>query len=56
MPHALTSNLLRCVFSTKRRANSISDPQALGRYLGGVVGIPVKVNIDSGGKLNGVPE
>ena len=36
MPHALTSNLLHCVFSTKGRANSIPDPQALGRYLGGV--------------------
>ena len=36
MPHALTSNLLHCVFSTKDRINSIPDPQALGRYLGGV--------------------
>jgi REP-associated tyrosine transposase len=36
MPHALTSNLLHCVFSTKDRTNSIPDPQALGRYLGGV--------------------
>ena len=36
MPHALTSNLLHCVFSTKQRANSIPDPQALGRYPGGV--------------------
>jgi putative transposase len=36
MPHALTSNLLHCVFSTKDRANLIPDPQALGRYLGGV--------------------
>jgi len=36
MPHALTSNLLQCVFSTKDRANSIPDPPALGRYLGGV--------------------
>ena len=36
MPHALTSNLVHCVFSTKDRANSIPDPAALGRYLGGV--------------------
>jgi putative transposase len=36
MPHALTSNLLHCVFSTKDRANSISDPDALARYIGGV--------------------
>jgi REP-associated tyrosine transposase len=36
MPHALTSNLLHCVFSTKDRANSIPDLNALERYLGGV--------------------
>jgi putative transposase len=36
MPHALTSNLLHCVFSTKDRANSIPDPDALARYIGGV--------------------
>ena len=36
MPHALTSNLLHCVFSTKDRANSIPDPDALSRYMGGV--------------------
>ncbi len=36
MPHALTSNLLHCVFSTKCRVSSIPDPDALGRYLAGV--------------------
>ena len=36
MPHALTNNLLHCVFSTKDRANSISDPPKLCQYLGGV--------------------
>ncbi len=36
MPHALTSNLLHCVFSTKDRANSIPDPDELARYIGGV--------------------
>ena len=36
MPHALTNNLLHCVFSTKDRANSIPDPAHLCRYLGGV--------------------
>jgi REP-associated tyrosine transposase len=36
MPHALTSNLVHCVFSTKGRVSSIPDPDALGRYLGGV--------------------
>jgi putative transposase len=36
MPHALTSNLLHCIFSTKERTNSIPDPTELGRYLGGV--------------------
>ncbi len=36
MPHALTNNLLHCVFSTKDRANSIPDPAHLCRYLAGV--------------------
>jgi putative transposase len=36
MPHALTSNLLHCIFSTKDRADTIPDPATLGRYLGGV--------------------
>jgi len=36
MPHALTSNLVHCIFSTKDRANSIPDPSALCRYLGGI--------------------
>ncbi|MGC2111888.1 MAG: transposase [Candidatus Korobacteraceae bacterium] len=36
MPHALTSNLLHCVFSTKGRVGSIPEPDALGRYLAGV--------------------
>ncbi len=36
MPHALTSNLVHCIFSTKDRRDSIPDPAELGRYLGGV--------------------
>ncbi|HEY5174045.1 MAG TPA: transposase [Terriglobales bacterium] len=36
MPHALTSNLVHCVFSTKDRANSIAEPQSLWRFLAGV--------------------
>ena len=32
----MTSNLLHCIFSTKDRADTIPDPAALGRYLGGV--------------------
>ena len=36
MPHALTSNLVHCIFSTKGRASSILDPDALARYMGGV--------------------
>ena len=32
----MTSNLVHCVFSTKDRADTIPDPAALGRYLGGV--------------------
>src|SRR5271169_4776934 len=36
MPHAMTSNLVHCIFSTKDRTDTIPDPAALGRYLGGV--------------------
>ena len=36
MPHALTSNLIHCIFSTKERVDSIPDPTELGRYFGGV--------------------
>ena len=36
MPHALVSNLMHCVFSTKDRKPIIPDPTALGRYFGGV--------------------
>jgi REP element-mobilizing transposase RayT len=32
----MTSNLVHCVFSTKDRTDTIPDPLALGRYLGGV--------------------
>jgi putative transposase len=52
MPHALTSNLLHCVFSTKGRTQTIPDPDELGRYLGGVArekNIPLIV---SGGTHN----
>jgi REP element-mobilizing transposase RayT len=44
MPHALVSNLIHVVFSTKNRTDSTPDPVALGRYLGGVAkakGIPL---------------
>src|SRR5271157_1294816 len=36
MPHAITTNLLHCIFSTKDRADTIPDQPELGRYLGGV--------------------
>jgi REP element-mobilizing transposase RayT len=36
MPHALISNLVHCVFSTKDRANLIPDPPHLCQYLGGI--------------------
>jgi REP element-mobilizing transposase RayT len=36
MPHALTSNLVHCVFGAKDRVNSIADPDALCRYIAGV--------------------
>ena len=36
MPHAIVTNLLHCVFSTKDRTDIIPDAVELGRYLGGV--------------------
>jgi REP element-mobilizing transposase RayT len=36
MPHALVSNLMHCVFSTKDRKPTIPDPVTLGRYFGGI--------------------
>jgi putative transposase len=36
MAHTHTSNLLHCVFSTKGRANLISDPARLWEYTGGL--------------------
>ncbi len=36
MPHALTSNLVHCIFSTKDRVDSIPDPSALCRYMAGI--------------------
>jgi len=54
MPHSLISNLVHCVFSTKNRVDSIPDPVALGRYLGGVAkakGIPLVI---AGGTSNHV--
>jgi putative transposase len=36
MPHALTNNLIHCVFSTKDRVDLIPDPPHLCKYLGGV--------------------
>ena len=54
MPHALTSNLVHCTFSTKNRVDSIPDPHTLARYLAGVAkgkGIPL---IIAGGTKNHV--
>jgi putative transposase len=37
MAHTLACNLVHCVFSTKDRANLISDPERLRQYLTGIV-------------------
>lgn len=36
MPHALVTNLMHCVFSTKDRKDTIPDADVLGRYFGGI--------------------
>jgi len=54
MPHALVSNLVHCVFSTKNRAASISDSNALARYIGGVAKAKSIPLIIAGGTANHV--
>ena len=54
MPHALTSNLVHCIFSTKERCDSIPDPAELGRYLGGVAREKQIPLIIAGGTANHV--
>ena len=36
MPHALTNNLVHCVFSTKNRVSLIHEPDRVGRYIAGI--------------------
>ena len=55
MPHALTSNLVHCVFSTKDRANSIPDSDALCRYVAGIArakNIPLLIAGGTGNHLH----
>jgi putative transposase len=52
MPHALVSNLVHCVFSTKGRVSSISDPNHLCRYLGGLAKEKKLSLIVAGGTAN----
>jgi REP element-mobilizing transposase RayT len=54
MPHALTSNLVHCTFSTKNRIDSIPDPAELGRYPGGVAKAKSIPLIIAGGTKNHV--
>jgi len=54
MPHALTSNLVHCTFSTKNRADTIPDPATLARYLGGVAKAKSVPLIIAGGTKNHV--
>ena len=54
MPHALTSNLVHCTYSTKNRVDSIPDPAELGRYLGGVAKAKAIPLIIAGGTKNHV--
>src|SRR5215469_3432648 len=54
MPHALVSNLVHAVFSTKNRTDSIPDPAVLGRYLGGVAKAKSVPLIIAGGTTNHV--
>jgi REP element-mobilizing transposase RayT len=52
VPHALITNLVHCTFSTKNRTDTIPDPAALGRYLGGVAKAKNIPLIIAGGTTN----
>ncbi len=52
MAHAHTCNLVHCVFSTKDRANLISDPARLWEYTGGTARQKQIVLLAAGGTAN----
>ena len=52
MAHTHTCNLLHCVFSTKDRANLISDPARLWEYTGGIARQKQIVLLAAGGTAN----
>jgi putative transposase len=52
MAHTHTCNLLHCVFSTKERANLISDPARLWEYTGGIARQKQIVLLAAGGTAN----
>jgi putative transposase len=54
MPHALTSNLVHCTFSTKNREDCIPDPATLARYFGSVAKAKQIPLIIAGGTKNHV--
>jgi REP element-mobilizing transposase RayT len=54
VPHALVSNLVHCTFSTKNRTDTVPDPAALARYLGGVAKAKSIPLIIAGGTTNHV--
>ena len=52
MPHTHASNLVHCVFSTKNRANVISNPDALCRYITGIAKAKNITLLAAGGTAN----
>jgi putative transposase len=52
MAHTHTCNLLHCVFSTKERANLISDPARLWKYTGGITRQKQVLLLAAGGTSN----
>ena len=54
MPHALSRNLVHCVFSTKGRLATINEPQALWRRLGVIANAKNIALITAGGTANHV--
>ena len=52
MAHTHTCNLVHCVFSTKDRANLISDPARLWQYVGGIARQKRILLLAAGGTAN----
>jgi REP element-mobilizing transposase RayT len=52
MAHTYVTNLVHCIFSTKERGNTISDPPRLWEYVGGIARQRNFILLAAGGTAN----